>query len=111
MRFTKSLVIICLSLAWIVPKAAVIATGGEECDGYIIEIKSTGTTDHASNGKIDFSFAKDPEEFSAYLFSGNDNGNQLEVKVKHFDNLEPGTYNLYVKIGKACVKHFTVEIQ
>lgn len=81
-----------------------------ECDEIEVQLDITNTSGNQQNGKIVMNFKKSTISYTSFIFSGNSQDNQLEVKDNQVSDLAKGEYNLYIQNKSGCTKHITFKI-
>lgn len=81
-----------------------------ECDEIEVSLDITHTSGNQQNGKIVMNFKKSTISYTSFIFSGNSQDNQLEVKDNQVSDLAKGEYNLYIQNKSGCTKHITFKI-
>ncbi len=81
-----------------------------ECDEIEVKLDITHTTENQPNGKIVMNFKKSNTSYTSFVFSGEDQNNQLDIKDNEINSLGKGEYNLYIQDKNGCTKHIKFKI-
>ena len=83
----------------------------QNCEEIEVEIQITHTSNRQSNGEILFVFKTNQEQYTLFIFSGNDSReNRLEIRDYKVTELKKGEYNLYIQNKAGCTKHVKTRI-
>lgn len=111
MSISKTLKYSLLSLFFVTLQ--VQADGGKRvvpCRDIEVTVKTQDTSEGQSNGEISLDYPDTKDSYTYFIFSGDEQANQLKGTGKKITNLKQGTYNLYVQNQDGCTKHFKLKI-